>query len=133
MALFRSSKVIRDLLTAIGADVDDVEEALTIEPLASVFMTAVTADTDILTADLVPGEDCLLMVQASFSLIGAFYYLKTLGGVSTPQIQFNDGLDLYGDNGYMFDVTLTADIGINFQYSQTCTCNELDVFKVYIR
>jgi len=109
---------------------DEFRDTMRPNVVALVHDTAVTADTDILAADINVGVDCIIMVSMCFSAIGAGYMMVD-DGSGAAKIQVNDGLDLYADNGYMFDQPLPSTYTLNFQHSQTCTCRSLIAMRVF--
>ena len=111
----------------------DQSAAMSITPVVNIFDTAVVALTDILPVDLDMGVNCTLMIQASFSAIGEFYYKPIQAGSPSNIIMFNDNLSLYANCGYLFDIVVSDITSVNFQYSQNCTCNQLLVMAVYVR
>jgi len=138
MALFTSTARIRQILSSINISIDDIDELFELIKPASLVTVihnqAVIANTNILADDLIPvvdaGKVCFYTTFCSFGVGGAFYANITNSGDSQI-IQYNDGLDLFANNGYMFDIPLTNGDTVNFQYSENCTLNRLIIARTY--
>jgi len=97
---------------------------------ASVFNTAVTANTDILPSDLSPTRNpATFRIYACFSVAGVLTVRRTSGGVTVSE-QLNAGAALAANAAYMFDIIVERGETINLQYSVNATCICLKVIEI---
>ena len=103
-----------------------------LQPIEQVNMhnAAVTADTDILTAAIIPvNYPCLFRVLAAFSAAGIFRATMTKNG-DTQVVDFNQGNNLVAASLYMFDLLVHEGGSVNFQYSINATLQVLRVQEI---
>lgn len=96
------------------------------EPVGTVFNTAVTANTDILSSDITIESDGMLRITASVDTNAVFRVIITREG-STVTLDLNRGVNLIADSLYVFDMGVRENDQINFQVSANATVNVLNV------
>jgi len=107
-----------------------------VESKVSLFNTAVTADTDIITAALVAGgvlsptyPPCLFRIYACFDTAGVLTLRRTSGGVTVSE-QLNAGSNLEADAAYLFDVVVDSGETVNLRYSVNATLLKLSIIEI---
>ena len=96
--------------------------------IASVFNTAVAADTDILTNDWEVDENCILRIAISENT-GVIFKVKITRNTTEKIFSFYENITLRPDSSYYFDILAKKGDKINFRVSANTTINRLDVFK----
>ena len=101
----------------------------------TVFNTAVTADTDILSTDITIGDDntienqfdftkgCSVTVEASFAAAGVFYFVIKDANDTEVKVKTLNGTDVAADAGLTVNITLIEGYKLNFRYSASTTLN----------
>lgn len=107
-------------------------DSVRLQPIerANKHNVAVTADTDILPAALIPlNYPCLFRVMAAFSAAGIFKAVITKGG-SSQILNFNQGNNVAVAGLYIFDVLIHEADSANFRYSVNATLQVLRVQEI---
>lgn len=83
--------------------------------VASIFNTAIGANTNFLSTDITPtNTPCLLRILICLDTAGVFSVKRTKSAVTTTE-QFNSGTALTANAEYLFDILVDTDETINFQ------------------
>jgi len=91
---------------------------------------SVTADTNILSADLTPNNTpCLFRVMVCLGTAGVFSAMVTKDD-SQQQLKFNTAGNLVADSVYIFDVLVHSGDSVNFQHSADATLKVLRVQEI---
>lgn len=91
---------------------------------------SVTADTDILSADLTPtNTPCLFRIMACLGTAGVFSAMVTKAD-SQQQLKLNAATNLVADAPYMFDLLVHDGDSVNFQHSAGATLKVLRVQEI---
>jgi len=101
----------------------------------TVFNTAVTADTDILSTDITIGNDntvvnqfdftkgCSVTVEASFATAGVFYFVIKDANDTEVKVKTLNATNVAADSGLTVNITLIEGYKLNFRYSASTTIN----------
>jgi hypothetical protein len=100
---------------------------------ASIFNTAVTANTNILSQNVTPsqalsGYCSIFRIQCCFDTAGVLSLVRTKGGTTITE-QLNSGVSLNANCLYIFDFLVEPGESINLQYSVNATAKELKVVE----
>lgn len=99
-------------------------------PKGSVFNTAINANTNIFSMNLVPTySPTTFRIYACFSVAGVLTIRRT-SGTTTISEQLNAGVALAANASYMFDFLVESGETINIQYSINATLLTLKVVEV---
>lgn len=113
-------------ISTINDSVGQINTTITPQPLATVFNTAVTASTDILSEDLSITSTGIIRITVAVSSDTTFSIVITRNGTSVT-LDYNSGNDLVGNAVYMFDVGVRDGDEINFQAGANVTLLLLNV------
>lgn len=100
------------------------------EEKAYSFNTAELANIDIFGTDISPtNSPTTFRIYVWADAAGIFSCMRTSGGVTVTE-NLNEGNNLVANSAYEFNITLTDDDTINFQYSVAATMTVI-VVEVY--
>jgi hypothetical protein len=98
-------------------------------PKASIFNTAVLADTNFLSSDLSPtNTPTLFRIYICLSTSGVFSVRRSKGGVTVAE-NLNSGNPLLAGCAYMFDILVDSGETVNFQTTVAGTVLKLSVIE----
>ncbi len=101
-----------------------------VESKASIFNTAVLANTDFFTTDLSPTfTPSIFRIYCCFNASGVLTVRRTKAGTTVSE-ELNAGSALTADAAYLFDVIVDEGETINLQYSVAATVLKLSVVEV---
>jgi len=117
-------------LQALEQKIPDISKYLEQKLLASVFNTSITANTNILSQDIVPTRSPVIFrIYATFNASGVLTTLRTKG-TTTISEQLNSGNPLNANAAHIFDIIVEQGETINFRYSVNAICLVLKVVEV---
>jgi len=96
------------------------------QSLASIWDTAVTADTDILATDITIEYDGIIRVVCAFDTSGVLRAKLTRAGV-TKTLDYNAGAALTANALYAFDLPVKKDDLFNLRYSVAALAHYIEV------
>jgi len=96
------------------------------QSLASVFNTSVSADTDILAADISIEYDGIVRIVCSFDTAGVLRAKLTRNGV-TKTLNYNAGASLAANALYAFDLPVKKGDSFNLRYSVAAVAHYIEV------
>ncbi|MCW3989134.1 MAG: hypothetical protein NWE88_03560 [Candidatus Bathyarchaeota archaeon] len=98
--------------------------------LGRVFNTAITANTDIFSADLEPSSSATTFrIYACMNTAGVLTVRRTRGGTTVSE-DLNAGANLVANSAYMFEILVEELETINLQYDVNATVISLKVFEL---
>jgi len=93
---------------------------------ASIFNTAITANTPILTTSITVLVPARLMIYCAFSVAGVLSIIRTRGTVTVSE-QLNAGATLTANASYMFQILIDSNDTVNLQYSVSATALVIEI------
>jgi hypothetical protein len=113
-----------------GVDYEKLKEPFKPIVKASIFNTAVTANTNIFPSDLTPtNAPTTFRIYACLSASGVLTVRRTKAGTTVSE-QLNSGTALTANAAYIFDILVESGETVNLQYSVNATALSLKVLEV---